>query len=64
MAVFGPHYSYLQPGDYVFKLATLDTRSLRDGVYDVIVTAGDMRGNHTTASQRFTVHNRSGWIGS
>jgi Peptidase family M23 len=66
MAVFGPHYSYLQPGDYLFRLThtPFDTRTVPDGVYDIVVTATDMRGNHGSLSQRFTVHNRPGWIGS
>jgi hypothetical protein len=66
MAVFGAHYSYLQQGCYLFKLTRepFDTRSLRDGVYDLIVTASDVGGNSGTLSRRFTVHNRRGWIGS
>jgi hypothetical protein len=66
MAVFGPHYSYLQRGRYLFRLTPkpFDTETLHDGVYDLIVTATDMRGNRGSASLRFTVHNRSGWIGS
>jgi hypothetical protein len=66
MAVFGPHYSFLQRGCYLFRLTPkpFDTTTLRDGVYDLIVTATDMRGNHGSASLRFTVHNRLGWIGS
>lgn len=62
MTVFGRHYSYLQRGDYLFKLASqFDTRSLRDGVYDLFVTARDIRGNTDSQSLRFTVHNRGGW---
>ena len=66
MSVFGKHYSYLQPGAYLFKLTptSFDTRSLHDGVYDVVVTATDIRGNSSSLSRRFTVHNRPGWIGS
>ncbi len=66
MAVFGKHYSYLQPGDYLFRLTPtpLDTRCLPDDVYDVVVTATDIRGNHSSLSLRFTIHNRPGWIGS
>ena len=66
MAVFSPHYSYLQGGCYLFKLTPqpFDTRTLRDGVYDLVVTATDIRGNSGSLSQRFTVHNRAGWIGS
>jgi Peptidase family M23 len=65
MAVFGSHYSYLQAGSYVFNLTPrpFDTRSLPDGVYDLVVTATDIRGNSGSATQRFTVHNRAGWRG-
>jgi hypothetical protein len=66
MSVFGRHYSWLQPGCFVFVLTPdgLDTRRLRDGVYDLVVTATDIRGNHSSLAQRFTVHNRPGWSGS
>ena len=59
---FGRHYSYQQPGSYLFKLAQgFNTRTLRDGVYDLIVTASDIRGNSGSQTLRFTVHNRAGW---
>jgi hypothetical protein len=66
MAVFGSHYSYGIGGVYLFKLTQrpFDTRSLRDGVYDLVVTASDTRGNHGSRSLRFLVHNRRGWVGS
>ncbi len=66
MAVFGQHYSYLQHGAYHVRLSArpFDTRTLRDGVYDLIVTAKDSRGGSASRTQRFTVHNRSGWVGS
>jgi peptidase M23-like protein len=59
--IFGNHYSYLQRGNYLFKLGQLDTRSLRDGVYDLTVTATDVRGNRGSQTLRFTIHNRRGW---
>jgi hypothetical protein len=59
--VFGNHYSYLQRGNYLFKLGQLDTRSLRDGVYDLTVTATDVRGNSGSRTLRLTIHNRPGW---
>jgi len=60
--IFGRHYSYQQRGNYLFKLAQhFDTRTLRDGVYDLIVRASDIRGNSGTQTLRFTVHNRGGW---
>jgi hypothetical protein len=64
-SVFGPHYSYLQPGHYVFKLTPrpFDTHALRDGVYDLVVTAEDVAGHADTQTLRFTVHNAAGWAG-
>lgn len=66
MAVFGPHYSYLQRGNYAFRLSArpFDTRILRDGVYALVVTARDIKGNSASRSLRFTIHNRPGWVGS
>ena len=62
-AVFGKHYSYMQPGQYLFRLTprAFDTRTLRDGLYELVVTATDIRGNKGSLTQRFTIHNRSGW---
>jgi len=59
MSVFGKHYSYMQPGQYLFRLTPngFDTRTLRHAVYDLIVTVADIRGNQTTSSLRFTVDN-------
>ena len=60
--VWGNHYSYLERGTYLFKLAQqFDTRTLHDGVYDLIVKATDVRGNTGSQTLRFTVHNRKGW---
>src|SRR5713101_3573720 len=65
MSVFMPHYSYLQAGCYLFKLTPqlYDTRTIPDGIYDLVVTATDIRGNSSSRIQRFTVHNRPGWVG-
>ena len=65
MCVFGKHYSYMQPGVYLFRLAPdgFDTRTLTDDVYDLVVTASDVAGNQTSATQRFSVHNRPGRAG-
>jgi murein DD-endopeptidase MepM/ murein hydrolase activator NlpD len=65
MAVFGMHYSFMQPGLYLMRLMPggFDTRSLHDAVYDLVVTATDIRGNHSSTAQRFSVHNRSGVSG-
>ena len=60
--MFGRHYSYQQCGAYLFKLAHgFNTRTLRDGVYDLTVRASDIRGNTGSQTFRFTVHNRGGW---
>jgi murein DD-endopeptidase MepM/ murein hydrolase activator NlpD len=66
MSVFGKHYSYMQPGRYLYRLtpAAFDTETLKDGVYDLVVSASDIRGNTSTESLRITIHNRPGWIGS
>lgn len=63
MTVFGNHYSLQQPGCYLFLLSptAFDTRFLHDGVYDLVVTATDIRGNASSRSLRFTVHNAPGW---
>jgi hypothetical protein len=63
MSVFAPHYSWGQPGCFVFRLGTLDTRRLRDNVYRLVVTAADVRGNRSSSSIRFSVHNHPGWVG-
>jgi murein DD-endopeptidase MepM/ murein hydrolase activator NlpD len=59
MSVFGSHYSWGQPGCFLFKLthSAFDTESVRDGVYDLIVTATDIAGNSSSKSLRLTVHN-------
>ena len=61
-SVFGSHYSYLQHGRYLFKLTSrpFDTRTLRDGVYDLVVTATDIAGHRDSARLRFTIGNGSG----
>lgn len=60
--VFGNHYAYQESGTYLFELARqFDTHTLRDGVYDLIVKASDVRGNTGSQALRFTIHNRPGW---
>ena len=58
-SVFKPHYSYAQPGCFLFKLTRgpFDTRSVPDGVYDLVVTATDIRGNRSSSRQTFIVRN-------
>jgi murein DD-endopeptidase MepM/ murein hydrolase activator NlpD len=58
MAVLGHHYSWAQPGSYLFKLGrAFNTRQLRNGAYDLVVTATDIRGNSSSLARRFTVKN-------
>jgi Peptidase family M23 len=58
MAVLGHHYSWAQPGSYLFKLGpAFNTRRLRNGTYDLVVTATDIRGNSSSLKRRFTVEN-------
>jgi len=63
MTVFGNHLSYMQPGSYLYLLSPkkFDTHSLPDGVYNLVVTATDIRGNASSRSLRFTIHNKPGW---
>jgi len=59
MCVFGKHYSYRQPGRFLYRLtrSSFDTHRLHDGVYDLVVTVSDIRGNRSASSLRFTVAN-------
>jgi murein DD-endopeptidase MepM/ murein hydrolase activator NlpD len=57
MAVLGDHYSWAQPGSYLFRLGALNTRRLRNGTYDLVVTATDIRGNSSSLRRRFTIEN-------
>jgi hypothetical protein len=53
-----PRYHQEMPGRYLFWLtSSLDTRSLRDGVYVVKVAAVDARGNKGSLSTRIEVRN-------
>ena len=63
MSVFGPRYSWGQPGCFLFKLirTPFDTRTVPDGVYDLVVTVTDIRQNTSSKALRLTIHNRAGW---
>jgi hypothetical protein len=63
MSVFDKHYSWGQPGSFVFRLGALNTRRLADSVYRLVVTAKDIRDNQSSSSIRFSVHNKAGWVG-
>src|SRR5437868_9364213 len=60
----GSRRYWFQPGSYLFKLTPggFDTRRLKDGAYELTVTAWDTAGNHSSATQVFSVHNRAGWL--
>jgi hypothetical protein len=57
MTVLGHHYSWAQPGSYLFRLADFNTHALRNGAYDLVVTATDIRGNSSSLTRRFAVEN-------
>jgi hypothetical protein len=61
MSVIGHHYSWLQPGSFLFRLAPSGFRAgrLKSGVYAVVVTATDIAGNSDTRSARFSIANGS-----
>jgi hypothetical protein len=59
----GVHRYWYQPGVYLFKLAaSFDTHRLQDRAYELIATAYDTAGNHGSAVQIFSVHNRGTWL--
>jgi hypothetical protein len=64
-SVFGDHYSFAQPGCFLFRLTPtpLDTTRLKDGVYELVVTAADTAGNASSSALRFSVHNAPGYVG-
>jgi len=66
MVQMGVHRYWYQPGVYLFKLtpALFDTRRLKDGVYQLTVTAWDTAGNHSSTTQIVNVHNRKTWLTS
>ena len=65
MSVFGAHFSWLQPGCYLFRLTPrpFDTTKLKDGVYQLIVTVADVAGNRSSMTQRLAIHNAPGVVG-
>jgi hypothetical protein len=63
MPTFKRHRYWRELGRYVYRLtgAPFDTRRLRDGIYALVVTAVDSRGNRSSTRQVFTVRNKPGW---
>jgi murein DD-endopeptidase MepM/ murein hydrolase activator NlpD len=64
MVKMSVHRYWYNPGVYLFKLSptAFDTNRLQDGVYELVVTAWDTAGNHSSSSQIFQVHNRKSWL--
>ena len=58
---FRQHQYHRQQGVLFFKLGVVDTRKLRDGIYEVVVTASDIRGNSATRRETFLVYNHHHW---
>jgi peptidase M23-like protein len=51
---------YFMPGRFLYNLASfVDTRSYPNGLYEVTVDVGDMRGNSSEAALQFKIENRS-----
>ncbi len=59
MATFDGQRAWRQPGVYLYKLgrAPLDTSRIANGIYELVVTAADIRGNTSSARQVFIIRN-------
>ena len=59
VATFGIQRAWRTPGTYLYRLTRtpLDTRRLPNGVYRLVVTATDIRGNSGSLEQVFIVRN-------
>jgi peptidase M23-like protein len=55
------HRYWRQEGVFLYRLGVLDTRLLADGIYRVLVTASDIRGNTATRGATFLVYNHRLW---
>lgn len=62
MATFGTQRAWRTPGTYLYRLTRtpFDTRRLRNGIYRLVVTASDIRGNSNSVEQVFIVRNGVG----
>jgi murein DD-endopeptidase MepM/ murein hydrolase activator NlpD len=62
MSTFAKQRAWRQPGVYLYELTPrpFDTRRLANGIYELVVTATDIRGNSGSAKQGFIVRNGSG----
>jgi hypothetical protein len=51
---------YFMPGRFLFNLASFfDTRLYPNGLYEITVDVGDMRGNNSESALQFKIENRS-----
>jgi hypothetical protein len=58
MPTFAGHRYWRIPGVFLYRLGTLDTRTLRDGTYTLVVHARDAGGNLASSTVTFLVWNR------
>jgi hypothetical protein len=61
MSTFKQHRYWRDEGSFVFRLGTVNTHRLPDGIYVLVATARDVAGNATSARLTFLVWNRPGW---
>ena len=61
MPTFRRHRYTREPGLFVFRLGDLDTRRLTNGVYAVVATASDVRGNEAITRAVFLIYNQPAW---
>jgi hypothetical protein len=59
MTTFAEQRAWREPGTYLYKLTRqpFDTSRLATGIYQLVVTATDMRGNRSSSKQVFIVRN-------
>lgn len=62
MSTFAKQRAWRQHGVYLYELTRrpYDTRRLANGIYELVVTATDIRGNSGSATQAFIVRNGGG----
>lgn len=62
MATFGIQRAWRTPGTYLYRLSRepFDTTKLRNGIYRLVVTGTDIRGNSSSLEQVFIVRNGLG----
>jgi len=63
MPTFKKHRYWREPGRFLYRVtgAPFDTRRFHDGIYALVVTAVDSRGNRSSSRKVFTVWNKPGW---